>query len=812
MTIQVLGLRGYFSKKNQKNMLFEKWFNVEAETTERLFNSIEKVIECIPQDERYNLFYTMAHTQHRDRNREAFVSCDVIAFDIDDIFTEQKEHYLEPLSIALKVDLSKCGVIWTGNGIQIIIKLKDSVGKEFFENKSAYQYWGERINKGLETAGLPGHCDTSVFEPARVLRLPLSKNIKPMENLSSPDRKEKESTFYNSKLEYCGWELGEAPPKKEKALIDKDAPVDVKSIMENCKFLQYVQANQEKMPEPLWRAGLGITAFFKDGDKTSHAISDQYPGYSYEETQAQCERIREETTGPRLCEGINTLWGKCKECAFYNTVKTPLQIRSNEFHLKELDVYENKKPDEMQVVYQLLKNFKIHFDIATTNVSATDSYMIKDRESGDIFQFTGTHWELFDEEDALKRVIDKYYGNKAADNKLESTYKHFKKYIPQTEKDRGFYIHNPYALTLLNGTLHLIENDDGSFNLELHPHNKDDLLACRLDYNYIPGSKEFNPYFMDMLNRCFDYKIEPDMSQDEINALEQDKQGRILAIAQMFGAALMPVFPQVFFLEGITRSGKSQIAMCLYHLIGKKNFSSVEPHEMKGFHLEGMAGKLINLVTDIKTSEPISDNVFKQIEDRVPKRIQRKNRTDLFATIPGVHVFAGNNMPKNFDSSSQAYARRATIVKFFNQVPEGSDRKNYAEYVFRKDPQGIFNFAVWGLTTLAEAKGFFHRPESAKKAMNKWTLENDIIALFLEDFGEGCLSDLVINDQLKINRTELWELFEEWRDECGRKQSKMVRNNFFKALEQKGYKQAKIKGTNFIKGIGKETKNETAEF
>jgi phage/plasmid-associated DNA primase len=274
----------------------------------------------------------------------------------------------------------------------------------------------------------------------------------------------------------------------------------------------------------------------------------------------------------------------------------------------------------------------------------------------------------------------------------------------------------------------------------------------------------------------------------------------------------MPSFPQVFFLEGITRSGKSQVAMCLYHLIGKENFSSVEPHEMHGFEIESMAGKLINLVTDIKTDSPISANIFKQIEDRVPKRIRRKNRKDLYATIPSVHVFAGNDMPKNFDSSSQAYARRATIIKFNNQVPEGTDRKNYAEYVFNIDAQGIFNFAIWGLQTLLNSKGFFHKPESAKEAMTKWTTDNDVIALFIEDLGEGCLKEIAIGKELKMNRTDLWVFFDEWRDEAGRKNSRMTRSGFYKAFEAKGFIKSKSRGDNIFKGIGKAGSHEEARF
>lgn len=802
MSIQIVGLRPYFSKEYQKNKLGEKWFKVESGTTESLFQNLEKVIACIPEEERFNLFYTMAHTKLRDRNRESFISCDVIAFDIDKIFTDEKERYLEPLSIALKVDLKKCGVIWSGNGVQVIIKLKESVGKEFFERKEAYLYWSERINKGLESAGLPGHCDTSVFEPARVLRLPFTKNIKPMNDLESANRNEKDATFYNRNLEYCGWELGQeqAPPKKEKTL-KHDGPVDIEAVKKGCLFLKYAEENQETLSEPLWGAALGIAAWLGDADKTSHEISHKHGEYSYEETEKRCERKRAETAGPSLCETINTLWGGCKECPHYKKVKTPLLIKSPESHLKELDTFQNPKPDEMQIVYQLLKNFQVKFDIASGDVDQYDTFLYQ--QDGDLFRYNGVYWQRFSDEEVnqIKRLISKYYQFKAKNGMIESAYKTFLSYVPHLPgEDASLYKPNPFAINFTNGTLHLIEKGFGEYALEFRPHFKGDFLTNVIAGKYDPNFSEINDEFEQLLERIF--------------AGDKDKDQKIKALGQMFGGAILPAFPHLFFLHGVAGGGKSTLCIILSNLLEKRNICSVQPHQFQGFQMESMAGKLVNMVTDVSSKGTISDDVIKQVEDRTEHRIQRKNKADIYAPLPSIHIFGANDLPKNFDGSSRAHDRRWTFIKFNNSATTHGQNymRDFGNLVFKSNPQGILNFAVKGLIDLIKDRGIYCIPDTGKEALKAWQDENDIIAQFLADLGEGCLKEVALGKELKISRTDLWGFFEEWREEVGRKHSKMVRNKFYAEIEKRGYHQSKHRGERIFKGIGKGESTEEAEF
>lgn len=798
MSIQILGLRPYYSKKYKKLKLKELWFPPKAKSISSLFSNLEKLLEEVPEGERYNLFYTCAHNGHQDR--KVFESCDVIAFDIDNISIAEKEAYLAPLSTALKIELSKCIVVWSGNGVQIIIKLKESVTRDFFQQKEAYKYWIDRINKSLEEEGLPGNADPSIFDPTRVLRLPLTRNIKPMEEPLSESAKVREATVLNRELEYFGWELGQGTPQVDSEKKSEDfGPIDSKAVLSECLFLQHVKENQAAILEPTWRAALGVTAFFKDHDKASHDISCKHPNYTREETQSQVDRIRSETSGPRLCKGIDELWGGCKGCKWNKKVKTPVQIKSPEFYLNELDFIDpTSKPSEMQVVAQLLKNFSIKYEIKTNVIDDNESDLVQ--YEGELFRYNGKIWVCLDEAEinTIMRAIGKFYNFKGTSSKVESTFKTFKKFIPHPPANKNFFEPNPRMANFQNGTLHLIETEEGDYSLDFKPHSKWDYLTNIIPGDYDPTFTETNSGLSELLDRIFDGDI--------------DKDEKIRTLAQMFGAALMAAFPHFFFLHGVAGGGKSTICILLSLLLEKNNLCGVQPHEFEGFNLESMAGKLVNMVTDVSSKAVIGDDVVKQIEDRMPMRIRRKNKKDIYAPLPAIHVFGANALPKNFDGASRAHDRRWSLIPFNNSLTNNGQvfKRDYGNFIFKKCPQGVLNFAVKGLLDLITCKGHFCNPASGKAALNSWQTENDIIAQFLEDFGDGCLSELSLNQEGKISRTKLWDYFCEWRDESGRKHSKLTRNVFYKALEDKGFEQTKYEGNRQFIGIDM-NKQETPE-
>lgn len=90
-----------------------------------------------------------------------------------------------------------------------------------------------------------------------------------------------------------------------------------------CAQLGEVLMNQQNMSEPMWRAGLSIAKFCLDGGKAIHRISEKYPEYTPEATEAKAALIK----GPYLCERFDEYRpGVCPDCKHWKQIKSPIVL------------------------------------------------------------------------------------------------------------------------------------------------------------------------------------------------------------------------------------------------------------------------------------------------------------------------------------------------------------------------------------------------------------------------------------------------------------------------------------------------------
>jgi hypothetical protein len=88
-----------------------------------------------------------------------------------------------------------------------------------------------------------------------------------------------------------------------------------------CAQIKYAIDNAATLEEPLWRGALSIATRCEDGATEIHALSDQYAGYTPENTEAKAA----ETKGPYTCDWYrNNYPDRCKGCT--QKVSTPLLI------------------------------------------------------------------------------------------------------------------------------------------------------------------------------------------------------------------------------------------------------------------------------------------------------------------------------------------------------------------------------------------------------------------------------------------------------------------------------------------------------
>lgn len=90
-----------------------------------------------------------------------------------------------------------------------------------------------------------------------------------------------------------------------------------------CQQVVYMVENRATLEEPMWRAGLSIAQICEDRDEAIRAISEDYPGYSFEDA----DRKASKTNGPYTCgtfEGLNP--EGCKGCPHWGKITTPAQL------------------------------------------------------------------------------------------------------------------------------------------------------------------------------------------------------------------------------------------------------------------------------------------------------------------------------------------------------------------------------------------------------------------------------------------------------------------------------------------------------
>ena len=169
MSIQILGLRDYQSKdgkwKKKESFFTEGW---RAETVGQLFADINRHLEAIPLHERFNLYYTVASCLE-EPGRKLLLQT-VIPFDVDGINPDQSEQVAKIVVEALGADWDKTGVVFSGNGVQMLIDQTvlhiDSVDM-FEEWRAHYKACCAKINLALLQSNLEGSADVSVWTPAR---------------------------------------------------------------------------------------------------------------------------------------------------------------------------------------------------------------------------------------------------------------------------------------------------------------------------------------------------------------------------------------------------------------------------------------------------------------------------------------------------------------------------------------------------------------------------------------------------------------------------------------------------------------------
>lgn len=469
------------------------------------------------------------------------------------------------------------------------------------------------------------------------------------------------------------------------------------------------------------------------------------------------------------CSGTCGLYPRLKKELRANVADIPPSVQ------KLLD--ENDRPTHKALAIELVRGFQ-------------GNLVKQDR---DLFIYKETHWVEAEQNeiDSIKKELLKRLGEKTKTDDLERAFKMFLLHTPAVPHNVSMFQPNPYAANFKNGSL-WIERQQDSYSLAFKNHSRDDFLTTCIDADYPKTRGALN----DRFGALVAHLLKGDPEHDE----------KLMSLKQVAGAMLMPAFPQIFFLLGESGSGKSTFALTFYHALGGSKYSStVQPCDMKGFELEGMINKTVNLHTDIDENRPIPDALLKETADRRPKQVNRKGKKVIQAFLPAVHVYCANTLPPTQVKNQNVYDRRTTIIKLDNVVTSNIVQQ-YEELIVKESKAALIEFALEGLEALVQAGGVYSKPDSSKQTTKAWQEKaSDTLTDFLDSVSHGETS-LKIDADMQSSRATVFSAYETWCSAQGYKDPPIKASAFYRGLLDRGFGTKKVDGTRMLIGIGSETK------
>jgi Family of unknown function (DUF5906) len=210
-------------------------------------------------------------------------------------------------------------IVDSGRGIHFYYALTESVDASTYKGLSA------RVLALANREGLM--IDPAVMDDAaRIMRLPgtvNSKNDAPCVAYRRP-----RALYTLAEIEAL---LPEAAPSARDMSVNADVtssgkefpPSDLAKVVAECPAMAEIAAVKGDVPEPQWRAMLGLVKHVANGENWAHELSSGYPSYDPDETK---RKIDAWAAGPTTCAEFSKHTKACDGCAHKGKITSPIVL------------------------------------------------------------------------------------------------------------------------------------------------------------------------------------------------------------------------------------------------------------------------------------------------------------------------------------------------------------------------------------------------------------------------------------------------------------------------------------------------------
>lgn len=624
-----------------------------------LFRRYNELVAMLPEAERYNVFYTVAHhsglnpaPDKPSRTGKTFDYQTLLPFDIDAADPSRAIEYAVGVGKVLGVPAEALTVIRSGAGVHVIAHLQERIhtASYFEENRPFYKEILHQLGETLKELGLPFKLDPVVFEPARVLRMPGTMNVKP----GRADTPCELVQFSDAKLSL---DL-KAISGMDKVEDENISPADIRrrfpepdfqAMMDGCDFIKWTLSHPHLVHEPQAFDLFSLLAFQKKGVEATVGEEEMTPEQigrrvferagssaslqqvTFEEKWAQAVRY-----GGRKCSTIDERWEKgCSECPHWGKIPTPLALKSPEHIGSAINGYWvlGSKGQHLFPAYEDLSKL----------YRRENSYVVSSDER--IWTFGGTHYKETQEIQVkgwLERTVKPTEPLRSA-MRAEFVSKVLAVGVSEVDDKVLFEDRTWGRLNLANGILDICKGT-------LEPHTPDIGFKYVVPYAFDPNAE--SEYFLDWLSQ---------ITQNDVDLMD--------TLLDVMAYCLWPKYDDHVFvcLTGEGKNGKSTLINVMRAIMGHENCSAVGIQQLAAnrFAPAQLEGKLCNLSEESSGYELSYEecNALKTLSSGGTMMVERKGVQGFEFTNRAKMIFAMNKRP-TFREQGTALKRRLLVIPF----------------------------------------------------------------------------------------------------------------------------------------------------
>lgn len=702
--IQILGYREYFDKQKQSWSLKHIFFKPKANSIPDLFQNLDKYLGLIPQEERWNLHYTLARCHE---NTRVFIDQTTIPFDLDEIDTTRLDAYCAVMEDVLQVKASDMGIVFSGRGLHFIVETAQTFTseEELTSYRPAYKVVVDRINKKLKDVDLPGKADPLVLRKSGTLRLPGTDN-RPFPNAKPKDIFEPKKAYaINANIQTTNFNLlafaGMQTDSIPAQTIRSFPRPDTNYVLEECNFLKWNFEKPWEVSEGEWYAALSIVGHLENGRDLAHQMSKgDGERYDYAATDSKLTQAMD-SSGPRTCANIDTLSDKCKSCKHFGQITSPIMLRGPDF-IKTIDTgFWIMVPDDkggMKPSRPAYEDLRRYFQ---------KKYRYITLPSGHVYVWSETRW-IEMEEAFIKSFAQDNFNPPPS----ESQAKEFLALIRRTNLRKGdwFETSTDGKINLSNGVLHLD-------TMELEPH----------DPKY--GFRYCLAHGLDKEATCPRF----DQFMREVTIGRKELVDVLMEYIAYAFAGMPYKWHKVLLLSGEGSNGKSTLINILKKLAGTEAYSSLMLNELQQEYKRSMLlNKLFNVAEETPVKSLDDTSYFKILT--AGGSYTARNPHEKPITISSNRtkfIMACNELP-DLNDFSDGLARRLIIVPFEAKF-EGKSMDVDLDQKLEAELPGILNRVIEAYQRLNLQRGFT-QSEVVKEAIDQYkTMQNSVATWISEN-------------------------------------------------------------------------------